>query len=101
MWDFQTARWCLTKKTFNIGLCQLSVTPNKERNIVQAIEEAARKGAQLVHLSEIWNSPYSNDSTLTTLGILMLVAMHHLQLQCCPKSLEDHYSRWLYTGACW
>ncbi|XP_028777346.1 omega-amidase, chloroplastic-like [Neltuma alba] len=50
---------------FNIGLCQLSVTPDKERNIAharKAIEEAAEKGAQLVLLPEIWNSPYSNDS---------------------------------------
>ncbi|CAD5191449.1 unnamed protein product [Musa acuminata subsp. malaccensis] len=50
---------------FKIALCQLSVTPDKERNIAharKAIEEAARKGAQLVLLPEIWNSPYSNDS---------------------------------------
>ncbi|KAA8546224.1 hypothetical protein F0562_003037 [Nyssa sinensis] len=50
---------------FKIGLCQLSVTADKERNIGHArksIEEAAQKGAQLVLLSEIWNSPYSNDS---------------------------------------
>ncbi|KAK6782299.1 hypothetical protein RDI58_020095 [Solanum bulbocastanum] len=50
---------------FKIGLCQLSVTADKERNIVHAraaIEEAAEKGAKLVVLPEIWNSPYSNDS---------------------------------------
>ncbi|KAM7507449.1 hypothetical protein LguiA_017902 [Lonicera macranthoides] len=50
---------------FKIGLCQLSVTADKERNIAharRAIEEAAEKGAQLVVLPEIWNSPYSNDS---------------------------------------
>ncbi|PHT94769.1 Omega-amidase NIT2, partial [Capsicum annuum] len=50
---------------FNIGLCQLAVTSDKERNIVHAraaIEEAAEKGAKLVVLPEIWNSPYSNDS---------------------------------------
>ncbi|XVE97744.1 hypothetical protein REPUB_Repub03eG0044900 [Reevesia pubescens] len=50
---------------FKIGLCQLSVTPDKDRNIEharKAIEEAAQKGAQLVLLPEIWNSPYSNDS---------------------------------------
>ncbi|XWS70203.1 hypothetical protein CRYUN_Cryun03dG0028300 [Craigia yunnanensis] len=50
---------------FKIGLCQLSVTPDKERNIGharKAIEEAAQKGAQLVLLPEIWNSPYSNES---------------------------------------
>ncbi|KAE8718860.1 phospholipid:diacylglycerol acyltransferase 1-like [Hibiscus syriacus] len=42
----------------------LSVTPDKERNIKhgkKAFEEAAQKGAQLVLLPEIWNSPYSND----------------------------------------
>ncbi|XP_059633191.1 omega-amidase, chloroplastic-like isoform X3 [Cornus florida] len=50
---------------FKIALCQLSVTTDKERNIVharKAIEEAAEKGSQLVVLPEIWNSPYSNDS---------------------------------------
>ncbi|XP_072971345.1 omega-amidase, chloroplastic-like [Typha angustifolia] len=50
---------------FKIALCQLSVTADKERNIAharQAIEEAAGKGAKLVLLPEIWNSPYSNDS---------------------------------------
>ncbi|MCE5166325.1 Omega-amidase, chloroplastic, partial [Datura stramonium] len=50
---------------FKIGLCQLAVTADKERNIVHArtaIEEAAEKGAKLVVLPEIWNSPYSNDS---------------------------------------
>ncbi|XP_021750061.1 omega-amidase, chloroplastic-like isoform X1 [Chenopodium quinoa] len=50
---------------FKIALCQLSVTSDKLRNISharEAIEEAANKGAQLVLLPEIWNSPYSNDS---------------------------------------
>ncbi|KAG5244091.1 omega-amidase,chloroplastic [Salix suchowensis] len=50
---------------FKIGLCQLSVTADKERNIAharKAIEEAAANGAKLVMLPEIWNSPYSNDS---------------------------------------
>ncbi|KAJ0230692.1 Omega-amidase [Hirschfeldia incana] len=53
----------LTK--FNIGLCQLSVTSDKSRNISHAknaIEEAASKGAKLVLLPEIWNIPYSSDS---------------------------------------
>ncbi|XP_015572979.2 omega-amidase, chloroplastic [Ricinus communis] len=53
----------LTK--FKIGLCQLLVTPDKAKNIAharKAIEEAAAKGAKLVLLPEIWNSPYSNDS---------------------------------------
>ncbi|KAH0450135.1 hypothetical protein IEQ34_020827 [Dendrobium chrysotoxum] len=50
---------------FKIALCQLSVTADKSRNITharRAIEEAASKGAQLVLLPEIWNSPYSNES---------------------------------------
>ncbi|KAG6608344.1 Omega-amidase, chloroplastic [Cucurbita argyrosperma subsp. argyrosperma] len=50
---------------FKIGLCQLTVTPDKQRNIEharKAIEEAVEKGAQLVVLPEIWNGPYSNDS---------------------------------------
>lgn len=50
---------------FKIALCQLSVTADKERNIAharQAIEEAVGRGAKLVVLPEIWNSPYSNDS---------------------------------------
>ncbi|KAM5566126.1 omega-amidase, chloroplastic [Rosa sericea] len=50
---------------FKIGLCQLSVTADKERNIAharKAIEQAAEKGARLVLLPEIWNGPYSNDS---------------------------------------
>ncbi|XP_076908809.1 omega-amidase, chloroplastic-like [Bidens hawaiensis] len=50
---------------FKIGLCQLAVTADKEKNIAHArvaIEEAAEKGAKLVVLPEIWNSPYSNDS---------------------------------------
>ncbi|KAI5674305.1 hypothetical protein M9H77_14669 [Catharanthus roseus] len=55
----------LPKPPFKIALCQLAVTADKERNIAHgrtAIEEAAEKGAQLVLLPEIWNSPYSNDS---------------------------------------
>ncbi|KMS96104.1 hypothetical protein BVRB_002160 [Beta vulgaris subsp. vulgaris] len=50
---------------FKIALCQLLVTADKSRNIFharEAIEEAANKGAQLVLLPEIWNSPYSNVS---------------------------------------
>ncbi|XP_042004475.1 omega-amidase, chloroplastic-like isoform X3 [Salvia splendens] len=50
---------------FKIALCQLAVTSDKEKNIAharQAIEDAAGKGARLILLPEIWNSPYSNDS---------------------------------------
>ncbi|WJX35392.1 Omega-amidase, chloroplastic, variant 2 [Trifolium repens] len=50
---------------FKIGLCQLSVTSDKAINIAHArtaIQDAASKGAKLVLLPEIWNSPYSNAS---------------------------------------
>jgi omega-amidase len=50
---------------FKIGLCQLSVTSDKAKNIAHArtaIQDAASKGAKLVLLPEIWNSPYSNAS---------------------------------------
>ncbi|GER36051.1 omega-amidase NIT2, partial [Striga asiatica] len=49
---------------FKIALCQLMVTADKEKNIAHArevIKDAAEKGAQLILLPEIWNSPYSND----------------------------------------
>nr|BAK61853.1 carbon-nitrogen hydrolase family protein [Citrus unshiu] len=56
---------CSVVALFKVGLCQLSVTADKERNIAharRAIEEAAEKGAKLILLPEIWNSPYSHDS---------------------------------------
>ncbi|CAL8996045.1 unnamed protein product [Prunus brigantina] len=59
------ASYLIMSLCFKIGLCQLAVTADKERNIAharKAIEDAAAKGAQLVLLPEIWNGPYSNDS---------------------------------------
>ncbi|XXG51376.1 hypothetical protein AAC387_Pa02g5164 [Persea americana] len=50
---------------FNIALCQLSITSDKERNIPharEAIEHAAQNGSKLVVLPEIWNCPYSDES---------------------------------------
>ncbi|KAL6996277.1 Omega-amidase, chloroplastic [Sarracenia purpurea var. burkii] len=47
---------------FKIGLCQLSVTSDKNHNLARArnsIEVAAKKGASLVVLPEMWNCPYS------------------------------------------
>lgn len=46
---------------FKIALIQLSVGPNKSKNIAQAVKEihlAKEKGAQLVALPECFNSPY-------------------------------------------
>nr|XP_023886812.1 omega-amidase, chloroplastic-like isoform X1 [Quercus suber] len=49
---------------FKIGLCQLSVTSEKNHNLACAcnsIKAAVKCGARLVVLSEMWNCPYSND----------------------------------------
>ncbi|KAK4481970.1 hypothetical protein RD792_012884 [Penstemon davidsonii] len=49
---------------FKIGLCQLSVTSDKNINIAKArssIQYASNKGATLVILPEMWNCPYSTD----------------------------------------
>ncbi|KAH6790082.1 Nitrilase/cyanide hydratase and apolipoprotein N-acyltransferase family protein [Perilla frutescens var. frutescens] len=49
---------------FKIGLCQLSVSSDKNINIEKArssIEFASRKGANLVVLPEMWNCPNSTD----------------------------------------
>eukprot|EP00204_Picochlorum_oklahomense_P002615 CAMPEP_0118798280 /NCGR_PEP_ID=MMETSP1161-20130426/696_1 /TAXON_ID=249345 /ORGANISM="Picochlorum oklahomensis, Strain CCMP2329" /LENGTH=312 /DNA_ID=CAMNT_0006725657 /DNA_START=142 /DNA_END=1080 /DNA_ORIENTATION=- len=48
-----------------VALCQLSVTDDKQSNILNArslIHEAAENGAELIVLPEMWNCPYSNDS---------------------------------------
>ncbi|MDR3365332.1 MAG: carbon-nitrogen hydrolase family protein [Clostridiales Family XIII bacterium] len=47
--------------TYKIALCQMMVANGKEQNMVRAAElvgEAARGGARVVCLPEIWNSPY-------------------------------------------
>ncbi|CAH2056826.1 unnamed protein product [Thlaspi arvense] len=49
---------------FKIGLCQLSVTSDKNINLAHArssIAGAAKQGASLVVLPEMWNCPYSTD----------------------------------------
>ena len=46
---------------FKVGLVQMAVTPDPDRNLsiaVQRVEEAARKGAQLVCLPELFRSEY-------------------------------------------
>jgi len=52
----------ISEKTLRVGLCQFHVSANKQDNHETAksyISEAAQKGAQLVVLPEIWNSPYA------------------------------------------
>jgi len=46
---------------YKIALCQTTVTADKEQNLKHAAEcvsEAARRGARVVCLPEMWNSPY-------------------------------------------
>ncbi|KAF9617425.1 hypothetical protein IFM89_036386 [Coptis chinensis] len=103
----------LTK--YKIALCQLSVTKDKERNIAharKAIEEAAGKGAQLVVLPEIWNSPYSNDSfpvyaedidaggdASPSTGMLSEAAQR-LQITIVGGSIPERYGERLYNTCC-
>ncbi|KAJ3628706.1 hypothetical protein Zmor_003944 [Zophobas morio] len=51
-------------KKFQLGLVQLSVGGDKGHNIARAIsfvQEASKKGANVVALPECWNSPYGTD----------------------------------------
>lgn len=55
----------MSSNTFKLGLCQILVGDDKEINLKtasNAIEEAVNKGADIIVLPEIFNSPYSNDS---------------------------------------
>ncbi|KAG2500830.1 hypothetical protein HYH03_001592 [Edaphochlamys debaryana] len=48
-----------------VALCQLHVTADKAQNLEtarKAVEDAAKNGAKLVVLPEMFNCPYSNDS---------------------------------------
>ncbi|XP_021293628.1 omega-amidase, chloroplastic [Herrania umbratica] len=49
---------------FKVGLCQLTVSSDKNQNLIRAhnlIKDAAQQGARLVVLPEMWNCPYSAD----------------------------------------
>ncbi|KAK9102474.1 hypothetical protein Sjap_019728 [Stephania japonica] len=100
---------------FKIALCQLSVTADKERNIAharKAIEDAAGKGAQLVVLPEIWNSPYSNDSfpvyaedidaggDASPSTAMLSEAAHRLQITIIGGSIPERCGDRLYNTCC-
>ncbi|KAG5524417.1 hypothetical protein RHGRI_031163 [Rhododendron griersonianum] len=56
--------WLRTLGQFKIGLCQLTVTSDKNDNLAHArnsIEASAKQGASLFMLPETWNCPYSTD----------------------------------------
>lgn len=49
-------------KKFKIGLCQLKTISDKKKNLVRAaqlVKEAASKGADIIMLPEIFNTPYT------------------------------------------
>ncbi len=49
--------------SFILGLCQMNVQKEKQANLLKAesmIREAAKRGAQMISLPEIFNCPYSN-----------------------------------------
>jgi len=50
-----------TQRSFKVGLVQMSMTSDPQENVDKAaarVEEAARKGAQVVCLPELYRSPY-------------------------------------------
>ncbi|KAI3848806.1 hypothetical protein MKX03_017854 [Papaver bracteatum] len=50
---------------FKIALCQISVSLDKKTNIDRArkmIKDAAKMGAKLIVLPEMWNCPYANEN---------------------------------------
>lgn len=52
-------------KNVKIALCQVRVGSNKEENlntVKEAVTEAAKNGAKMILLPEMFNCPYSNDS---------------------------------------
>ncbi|GAB2222991.1 hypothetical protein Droror1_Dr00017124 [Drosera rotundifolia] len=100
---------------FKIGLCQLLVTADKERNIAhakKAIEEAAGKGTKLVMLPEIWNSPYSNDSfpvyaedidaggSASPSTAMLSEVAHALNIVIVGGSIPERYGGKLYNTCC-
>lgn len=49
---------------FRLAICQMTGSPDKENNIARADEfmrKAAKGGAEIVVMPEMWNCPYSND----------------------------------------
>jgi len=49
-------------RSLRVALIQLQVTTDREANVTRAVDgirNAAKKGAELVVLPEIWNGPYS------------------------------------------
>ena len=49
---------------FKIGLCQMMGSKDKEESRAKAramVSEAAKNGAQVVALPEMWNCPYANE----------------------------------------
>ena len=51
----------MTQAPFTVGLVQEAVTPDKdatERRAMERIREAAKRGAQIICLQELFNAPY-------------------------------------------
>lgn len=75
----------MLNEQFKIGLCQLAVTADKERNIVHAraaIEEAAEKGAKLVVL------PVSSDINCSSDADVSFSMHRDIVMLCLIASIE-------------
>lgn len=75
----------MLNEQFKIGLCQLKVTADKEKNIVHArtaIEDAAEKGAKLVVL------PVSSDINCSSHAAVSFPIHSDLVILCLIASIE-------------
>lgn len=99
---------------FKIGLCQLSVTSDKDSNlgsVRNSIQVAVKQGAALVVLPEMWNCPYSNDyfskfaedfddeDGSPSFSVLSQAASHH-KITIVGGSMPEWDNGHLYNSCC-
>ena len=94
--------------SLRIALCQFPVTHNKEENHATAkdyIGRAAKSGAQMVVLPEIWNSPYATAAfpeyaeTLPTIGGSTLEDVSGSPSSQVLMELAKQHQMWIVGGS--
>ena len=79
-----------------VALCQLSVGDDKSKNIdamVAAVRAAARDGAALVVLPEMWNCPYANASFPTYAEVIDPTTRWGVDPTVCADEPQTHSPR--------
>ncbi|RWW17616.1 hypothetical protein GW17_00018444 [Ensete ventricosum] len=88
---------------FKIALCQLLVTPDKERNIARArkaIEEAAGRGAQLVLLPVVYAEDIEGVGDAAPSFSMLSEAARSLQITIIGGSIPERSGDRLYNTCC-